>query len=160
VSPCRSFQSSPFFPLLPLPSPFRRDSCSTRSTSPTPGLCAVGSSKVTPPLHLSRFPPVFTILPPSSGLATYNILQNPRYKEAFNISDGFALSHGRVKSLRNFGVCFRPAPDWSAELILLQRISFEGMAELESHERGLLEDATTLASPEIRSVSHTTRHIN
>ena len=38
------------------------------------------------------------------GLATYNILQNPKYKEAFGITDGFALTHGRVKSLKNFAV--------------------------------------------------------
>ena len=36
------------------------------------------------------------------GLGTYNILQNPLYKEAFDISDQFALTHSRVKSIRNF----------------------------------------------------------
>jgi hypothetical protein len=54
------------------------------------------------------------------GLATYNILQNPRYKEVFAISDDFALAHSRVKSLRNFG-----------------RISFEGMQALEDREKDL-----------------------
>jgi len=52
------------------------------------------------------------------GLATYNILLNPRYKEAFGITDGFAISHKRVKSLRNFG-----------------RISFNDGKEIENHDR-------------------------
>lgn len=36
------------------------------------------------------------------GLVNYNILQNPKYKEAFAITDVFALNHTRVKSLRHF----------------------------------------------------------
>lgn len=36
------------------------------------------------------------------GLANYNILQNPKYKEAFAITDVFAMNHSRVKSLRHF----------------------------------------------------------
>lgn len=36
------------------------------------------------------------------GLTNYNILQNPKYKEAFAITDVFAMNHSRVKSLRHF----------------------------------------------------------
>ena len=36
------------------------------------------------------------------GLTNYNILQNPKYKEAFAITDVFAMHHKRVKSLRHF----------------------------------------------------------
>ena len=36
------------------------------------------------------------------GLTNYNILQNPKYKEAFAITDVFAMNHSRVKSLRLF----------------------------------------------------------
>lgn len=34
------------------------------------------------------------------GLASYNILQNPVYKEKFSISWNFAMSHNRVRSVR------------------------------------------------------------
>jgi hypothetical protein len=34
------------------------------------------------------------------GLAGYNILQNPKYKEAFAITDEFSLTHSHVKSVR------------------------------------------------------------
>lgn len=36
------------------------------------------------------------------GLPNYNILQNPKYKEDFAISDKFALTHNHVKSVRKF----------------------------------------------------------
>jgi hypothetical protein len=36
------------------------------------------------------------------GLTTYNILQNPEYKEAFGITWSFAFKHQRLKSLYNF----------------------------------------------------------
>lgn len=36
------------------------------------------------------------------GLATYNVLQNPKYREAFAITDQFALHHRHVNSLRYF----------------------------------------------------------
>jgi NADH:ubiquinone oxidoreductase subunit 6 (subunit J) len=36
------------------------------------------------------------------GLTTYNILQNPDYKEAFGITWSFAFKHQRLKSLYNF----------------------------------------------------------
>lgn len=36
------------------------------------------------------------------GLPNYNILQNPKYKEEFAISDKFALTHDNVKSVRKF----------------------------------------------------------
>ena len=35
------------------------------------------------------------------GLTDYNILRNPKYKEAFAISDKFAFCHRRLKSIRN-----------------------------------------------------------
>eukprot|EP01038_Epipyxis_sp_PR26KG_P011622 gene11622-15564_t len=35
------------------------------------------------------------------GLATYNILQNPKYKEAFAITWKFAFEHTQVRSVRN-----------------------------------------------------------
>jgi hypothetical protein len=38
------------------------------------------------------------------GLASYNILQNPRYKEAFGITWKFAMDHTRVASVRNLQV--------------------------------------------------------
>jgi len=34
------------------------------------------------------------------GLATYNVLQNPKYKEAFGITWKFAVDHSRVRSVR------------------------------------------------------------
>jgi hypothetical protein len=34
------------------------------------------------------------------GLASYNILQNPKYKKAFAISDRFAMMHTHVESIR------------------------------------------------------------
>lgn len=45
----------------------------------------------------------------SVGLVTYNILQNPKYKEAFGITDTFALAHSRVRSLKFFGVIRTPS---------------------------------------------------
>ena len=53
------------------------------------------------------------------GLATYNILQNPKYKEAFGITDGFALMHGRVKSLKHFAVSKGRRREKSKELPLI-----------------------------------------
>eukprot|EP01038_Epipyxis_sp_PR26KG_P011217 gene11217-15051_t len=35
------------------------------------------------------------------GLATYNILQNPKYKESFAITWKFAFEHSKVRSVRN-----------------------------------------------------------
>lgn len=35
------------------------------------------------------------------GLATYNILQNPTYKEAFAITWKFAMTNKNVRSVRN-----------------------------------------------------------
>ena len=45
------------------------------------------------------------------GLASYNILQNPKYQDAFAISSEFALSHRRLNSIRGYntkegGLCF------------------------------------------------------
>jgi len=37
------------------------------------------------------------------GLATYNILQNPKYQEAFNIDAKFASTHKHVTSIRKLG---------------------------------------------------------
>jgi hypothetical protein len=34
------------------------------------------------------------------GLANYNILQNPKYKEAFGITWKFAIDHNNVRSVR------------------------------------------------------------
>uniref|UniRef100_A0A7S2EH26 Uncharacterized protein n=1 Tax=Trieres chinensis TaxID=1514140 RepID=A0A7S2EH26_TRICV len=36
------------------------------------------------------------------GIATYNILQNPKYQEAFGISAEFAQNHKHVSSIRGF----------------------------------------------------------
>lgn len=36
------------------------------------------------------------------GLATYNILQNPKYQEAFAITPEFAATHNRVSSIRGY----------------------------------------------------------
>ena len=44
--------------------------------------------------------PRFTTLFPS-GLATYNILQNPKYKEQFAITWKFAMNNNSVRSVRN-----------------------------------------------------------
>lgn len=38
------------------------------------------------------------------GLATYNILQNPAYKEAFGITWKFAIDHHDVRSIRKHKV--------------------------------------------------------
>lgn len=38
------------------------------------------------------------------GLATYNVLQNPKYKEAFGITWKFAVDHSRVRSVRELKV--------------------------------------------------------
>jgi hypothetical protein len=38
------------------------------------------------------------------GLATYNILQNPKYKEAFGITWKFAADHDKVRSVRKLKV--------------------------------------------------------
>jgi hypothetical protein len=98
----------PFFNFLSMLTRLHRnDSYLTRSIFLIHVLCEEESSKVSSTisvLHHHTF--LLSFLALLTGLATYNILQNPRYKEAFNISDGFALSHGRVKSLRNFGVRF------------------------------------------------------
>lgn len=69
------------------------------------------------------------------GLATYNILQNPKYKEAFAISDSFALAHSRVRSLRTFG-----------------KISFEEdnvNAAKEMEETDEIEESKHFATPEV-----------
>lgn len=50
--------------------------------------------------HGSGFLKLFIV----EGLASYNILQNPKYKEAFGISDTFALKHATVRSLRKLMV--------------------------------------------------------
>jgi hypothetical protein len=71
------------------------------------------------------------------GLATYNILQNPKYKEAFGITDGFALMHGRVKSLKNFA-----------------KISFEGMAELERHSETSSIVTTSIAPSDLVTLAN------
>ena len=34
------------------------------------------------------------------GLATYNMLQNPQYKENFGITWKFAIDHSHVRSIR------------------------------------------------------------
>ncbi len=36
------------------------------------------------------------------GLSSYNILQNPKYQEAFAITPEFAASHNRVTSIRGY----------------------------------------------------------
>jgi hypothetical protein len=36
------------------------------------------------------------------GLSTYNILQNPKYQEAFAITPEFAATHNRVSSIRGY----------------------------------------------------------
>lgn len=36
------------------------------------------------------------------GLSSYNILQNPKYQEAFAISPEFAANHSRVTSIRGY----------------------------------------------------------
>jgi hypothetical protein len=38
------------------------------------------------------------------GLATYNVLQNPLYKEAFGITWKFAVDHRDVRSVRSIKV--------------------------------------------------------
>jgi len=36
------------------------------------------------------------------GLASYNILQNPKYQEAFAITPAFAMTHNRLSSIRGY----------------------------------------------------------